>query len=308
MSVGEATSPRMTGWRRWLNRPQTVGWRRVLLKVHLWVALFCGLYLIVISLSGSAVVFRRELATWLVPREVPAMNRPRLSAAALEEAVRLAYVDHVVTAIREQPRPERPVFVRLERDGVERQRLFDPYAGTDLGDAWPRTLQAVEWLVELHDNLLLERETGRLVNGVGGALLMLLILTGLVLWWPGRRRWLGSLVVWKPTPARPFVWQLHSALGFWSLGILAIWAFTAIYFAWPDPFEATVDYFDADLADFERPDAWLLQSVRLHFGRFGGLGVRWLWVALGLIPAIMFVTGFLLWLRRGPTPEVKRGV
>jgi uncharacterized iron-regulated membrane protein len=194
------------------------------------------------------------------------------------------------------------VYVRIERDGIERQRLFDPYAGVDFGDAWPWQLQTVEWLVDLHDNLLLDRETGRLWNGIGGALLLLLIVTGLVLWWPGRGRWLKSLVVWRPTPVRPFVWQLHSALGFWSLWILVIWAATAIYFAWPEPFEATVDYFDTDLQDFDRPDAWLQQSVRLHFGRFGGLGIRWLWVVLGLVPAIMFVTGLLLWLRRKPLP------
>lgn len=300
LSVVDASVRRAGGLSRWLDRPQTAGLRRALLKIHLWVALMSGLYLIVISLSGSAVVFRRELNSWLVPREVPSMTGSRLSADALEQAVRQAYVGHEVTSISEQPRPERPVYVRLERDGVERQRLFDPYTGTDLGDAWPLSLQVVEWLVDLHDNLLLDRETGRFINGIGGALLFFLVATGLVLWWPGRGRWLRSLVVWRPTPVRPFVWQLHSALGFWSLGILAIWALTGVYFAWPEPFEAVVDAFDSDLTDFERPDAWLQQSVRLHFGRFGGLGIRWLWVTLGLIPAVMFVTGFMLWLRRRP--------
>lgn len=236
--MSEALLRRGGGLSRWLDRPQTSLFRRVLLKLHLWVALFSGLYLIVVALSGSAVVFRRELHIWL-------------------------------------------------------------------GDAWPWPLQAVEWLVDLHDNLLLDRELGRKLNGMGGALLMVLVVTGLVLWWPGRRRWLRSLVVLKPTPQRPFVWQLHSALGFWSLAILGIWAFTAVYFAWPGPFEAAIDRFDANLEDFERPDAWLRQAVRLHFGRFGGLGIRWLWVALGLIPAIMFVTGFLLWAGRRGRPAIR---
>jgi uncharacterized iron-regulated membrane protein len=35
----------------------------------------------------------------------------------------------------------------------------------------------------------------------------------------------------------------------------------------------------------------------MHFGRFGGLGVRTLWVLLGFVPVLMFVTGFLMWLR-----------
>jgi uncharacterized iron-regulated membrane protein len=42
----------------------------------------------------------------------------------------------------------------------------------------------------------------------------------------------------------------------------------------------------------------LLALIRWHFGRFGGLGVRTLWVVLGLLPAALFVTGFIVWWRR----------
>ena len=33
-------------------------------------------------------------------------------------------------------------------------------------------------------------------------------------------------------------------------------------------------------------------------GRFGGLGIRILWAVLGLLPAVLFVTGFVLWWTR----------
>jgi hypothetical protein len=42
--------------------------RRALLKIHLWLALAVGLYVIVISVSGSAVIFRPEVNRWAVPR------------------------------------------------------------------------------------------------------------------------------------------------------------------------------------------------------------------------------------------------
>ena len=74
---------------------------------------------------------------------------------------------------------------------------------------------------------------------------------------------------------------------------------TAIYFAFPEPFEGLIDYFDDDLNDLHRPGEWiLLELIKLHFGRFGGLGVRFLWAALGLLPAVLFVTGFVLWWTR----------
>jgi len=78
-----------------------------------------------------------------------------------------------------------------------------------------------------------------------------------------------------------------------------VWGVTAIYFAWPEPFELFIDWMDDDLQDDTRPDGWLLWLIRLHFGRFRG--VMWanvLWIILGLLPAILFITGFVLWYRR----------
>jgi uncharacterized iron-regulated membrane protein len=41
-----------------------------------------------------------------------------------------------------------------------------------------------------------------------------------------------------------------------------------------------------------------LTFIRLHFGRFGGLSIRILWVILGLLPTVLFVTGFIVWWKR----------
>ena len=266
------------------------------MKVHLWVALGLGIYVIVISLSGSAVVYRREFSLWLIPRQVPSMESELMTGELLQSAAQAAYAGYEITAISAQRGEGSPVYVNIERDGEEAQRIFDPYAGVDMGSSFPWQLQLVEWLVDLHDNLLVG-QTGRKVNGVGGGLFGLLVLTGLVLWWPGRRRWVQSLTVRRSAP-QSIVWQLHSALGIWSAWILAIWTLTAIYFAWPAPFEGAIDSFDPDPQDFERPGEAAVQwFVRMHFGRFGGLGVRTLWVLLGFIPIVMFVTGFLLWWR-----------
>ena len=281
--------------------------RRILVQVHLWIALGLGLYIVVLSVSGSAVVFRRELNQWLVPRTVASTAGERLTGDALLAAVNDAYSTDAVVTVREPRRPERPVSVLLERDGATMERLFDPYGVRDLGEAFPPTLRAVEWLVDLHDNLL-AGQTGRMLNGVGGMFFMVLILTGAWLWWPGAGNILRSLKVGRPRASRRFIWQLHSVLGILSFAILFIWAITAIYFAFPEPFEGTIDYFDADSTDAVRPGEWLVvEAVQLHFGRFGGLGIRFLWLVLGLVPTVLFATGFVLWWTRGrrePAPPV----
>lgn len=272
--------------------------RRLLARVHLWIALGLGLYITVLSLSGSAIVFRREFNTWLVPRAVESTDGVRLTGDSLAAAVRAAYPGDVVVEVREPQRAERPVFVALTRDGARMDRYFDPYAVRDLGETFPPLLRAVEWLVDLHDNLLAGR-TGRFINGIGGILFTVLIVTGAWLWWPGVRQVAHGFKIGKPRASRRFIWQLHSVLGIVSFALLFIWAITAIYFAFPEPFERTIDYFDSDLQDLHRPgEALLLKLVKLHFGRFGGLGIRFLWAGLGLLPVVLFVTGFVLWWTR----------
>lgn len=272
--------------------------RRFLANVHLWIALGLGAYIVVLSLSGSAIVFRREFNQWLVPRAVASTAGTRLTGEELMTAVRSTYAADTVVEVREPQRPERPVFVAIERDGARMERFFDPYAIADLGETFPPMLRAVEWLVDLHDNLL-AGQTGRLVNGVGGVLFAVLIVTGAWLWWPGVRHVPRSLKIGKPRAARRFIWQLHTVLGIVSFALLFIWAITAIYFAFPAPFESAIDYFDDDVTDTHRPGEWLLlELIKLHFGRFGGLGVRVTWVVLGLLPAVLFVTGFVLWWTR----------
>src|SRR5690606_14984349 len=95
------------------------------------------------------------------------------------------------------------------------------------------------------------------------------------------------------------LWQLHAILGISCAGLLLLWAVTGVYFAFPHPFEGLIDYFDEDLNDFYRPgEALMLTLIRWHFGRFGGLPVSITWGVLGLVPAVLFISGFTLWWRR----------
>jgi uncharacterized iron-regulated membrane protein len=50
--------------------------------------------------------------------------------------------------------------------------------------------------------------------------------------------------------------------------------------------------------DFERPGDTLIPFLLdMHFGRFGGWWGRITWIVLGLTPALLFVTGFIVWWR-----------
>ena len=151
---------------------------------------------------------------------------------------------------------------------------------------------SVEWLVNLHENLLFG-STGRLVNGMGAVCVTLLCLTGAIIWWPGIKNWQRSLTVnWRAHFAR-ISWDLHSALGFWCFFFVLLWGISGIYFSFPQLFDAV---FILDPAD-HFSDQGLYWLSLLHFGRFGWL-TEVLWSLLGLVPAALAFTGVFICCRR----------
>ncbi len=265
----------------------------------MWLGLALGLYILLISVSGSGVVLRPQFSYWFDYSEVISEADIELSGALLEAKVTEVYEDYTVTRIVLPTRPRQAVYVSLERDGIESSRYFDQYAGTDLGSTYPWQIRSIEWLTRFHDDLLMDRVTGRRLNAIGGGLFLVMVISGMTIWWQGKRQWIQGTQIKRASP-RTILWQLHSFLGFWSLILLLVWGLTAIYFAFPQPFDFVIDAFDSDLEDFDRPDAWLLFLIELHFGRFRGSWpwLPYLWILLGLIPAIMFISGFVLWYKR----------
>jgi len=287
----------VNGLRRWLQAPATHWLHRMLFQVHMWLGIGFGLYILMISISGSAIVLRPQFSQWFVHSQASSSEGEALSGVELENTISATYAAYSVIRVVPASRPGRAVYVELGNNSVTQARYFDQYTGKDLGSSYPWQVASIEWLTKLHDELLLGRD-GRKLNGIGGILLLLMVVSGLTIWWQGSKRWLQGLVLRRISP-RGFLWQLHSFLGFWSLLLMFAWGLTAIYFAWPEPFEMLMDWFDPDLQDVDRPDSWLLFLIKIHFGRFRGLlWANILWMLLGLLPAAMYISGFILWYRR----------
>ena len=151
----------------------------------------------------------------------------------------------------------------------------------------------IEWVVRVHDNLL-AGSAGRFVKGVGGGCLVVLCLTGAVIWWPGIQHWRRSLTVqWQAHFGR-VSWDLHSALGFWLFPLILLWGITGIYFAFP----AVVN----PLLKLDRSDRYtdivFYRLSELHFGRRFGWVSQAAWSIVGLAPAILALTGVFICCRR----------
>jgi uncharacterized iron-regulated membrane protein len=302
----------MSAWTNWTQRPQTLRLRKLLFQVHMWTGIGLGFYVLLMSLSGSAVVFRRELMRSLALEPRVAIGPgPRMDADALRQAATRTYPNYNVTRVSLRKNPDQAAEIWLERPGKKLQRLFNPYTGADLGDSLRWGFRFVLWLVDLHGNLL-AGNTGRLFNAAGGICTVILCLTGAVIWWPGVKAWRDSLTFrWKGKP-KGINWAWHSALGFWSFLFVFMWAVSGIYLSIPNVFNSVVDHLEplkAESRSLRFGDQVLFWLAQLHFGRFAGIGTKMIWTAIGLTPAVLFITGSVVWWKRVVNPwRIKKHV
>jgi uncharacterized iron-regulated membrane protein len=293
----------------WLRHPQTVWLRRAIFQIHLWTGLSLGLYIVAISISGSALVFRDRIfkAIGNKPHTV-AISGPRLADDKLRSLAEKAWPRYRAGYVFRGKQRDQASIVVLDRSGKYRQELFDPYSGQDLGPADPAVLRALTWLADLHFNLLAGEE-GRRWNGYAAILVTLLVLTGAVVWWPGTQNWRRSVAARSSGNWKRFNWELHSMIGFWSYAFLLMWAATGIYVVFPAPFQRVAGLFlTPDLFDPRHsPDEQLLRWFSLvHFGNFGPgeWMLRTVWVLAGLAPPLLFATGALMWWNRKLWPAL----
>ena len=283
------------------RHPQMLWTRKALFQIHRWTGIGAGIYILLMSASGSLIVYRDELSqTFARAPVIVARQGSRMTPEELRRAAQRRHPDYRLTSVYEWTNPAQAVEITFERGGKPMERLFDPYTGSDLGYRLRTGFRALLWLVDLHDNLL-SGQTGRLVNGIGGCCLTVLALTGSVIWWPGVRNWRHSLTIdWKAGSKR-FLWTLHSVLGLWLYLFVLLWGVSGVYLCFPRVFNVVLDFFEPlpPASHVTRAgDVGLFWLSRLHFGRFAGVFVKAVWTAVGLVPATLFITGALMWWNR----------
>jgi uncharacterized iron-regulated membrane protein len=319
----------------WLRRPQNVWLRKAIFQVHLWSGIVLGSYVFLVSVSGSAIVFRNELNDLLVAKSHVAASGKPLTREQLIEAAQRTYPGYTVQSIRSGRFDDEATDIVFVKGWMHKDRLFDPYKGRDIGPSVEIYYKLLHWAGELHGNLL-SGEAGLVANGVGGFLLSMMCVTGMVVWWPGIASWRRGLTLRRDVGWKRFNWDLHSAVGFWTVTLILMWGLTGAYFVFPDPFRAVINLFTeinppaaragaaagglapggtfAYTAPVRRgPRRPLTTGQKIlrgfsaaHYGNFGGWPIKVLWVILGFAPPALFVTSLLMWWNRVVHPAARR--
>jgi uncharacterized iron-regulated membrane protein len=222
----------MTFFERLARRPQQLWVRQFNFQLHLWAGIILAAYLIVIGVTGSILVFQPELERTSASHpwhDTPA-KEPFADIATVAAKLRAAYPHFQVVSIT-APSQSDLIFVS-NLQGRGRIKVASSAVGGEVLGEFPRRTTWIDTVRDLHETLLV-RGTGRILNGVGAAFLLLLSATGLVVWWPGVRNWKRAIIVDFRRNWRRINYDAHSAAGLWTLLIVSFWAVSGIYFAWP---------------------------------------------------------------------------
>lgn len=217
-----------------MNRMEEI-MKKIFRQIHLWLSVPFGLIIALICFSGAMLVFENEVVE-LTRHElyyVKKVETVPLSVDRLLEEVELTLPDSVsVTGISIFPDPERTWQVNLSRP--HRASMYvDPYTG-EIKGKYERPAFFVT-MFRLHRWLLDSMKAedgvfwGKMIVGVSTLLFVVVLISGIVIWWPRTRKALkNSLSISVGRGFRRFWYDLHVAGGMYALLFLLAMALTGL--------------------------------------------------------------------------------
>ncbi|MEG4056649.1 MULTISPECIES: PepSY-associated TM helix domain-containing protein [unclassified Microcoleus] len=189
--------------------------RQIALVLHRYIGVMVGILLAIVSLTGSSLVFWKEIDVFLNPQMFQVIPQgDRVSVQFAIDTIRSAY-PHWQLNFLELPRALDSVYTArmLLNSGDFAYIYLNPYTGEVLGfQQWGRTVMS--FIYNFHVSLL-GGKFGETVVGICGLLLLLLSVTGIILW-PGWKKLVAGFAIrWRSVP-QLINYDLHKVGGILS--------------------------------------------------------------------------------------------
>jgi uncharacterized iron-regulated membrane protein len=239
---------------KWVSALKKITFRKVLLKLHLYISLWLGGFLALAGITGSALVFDHTLDKWLNAdiMQIEASQQPRLPLLELIAAANEASLIKSQPAFISMPEePDEAIIVRYQIPEANKEHksmnhhfyevMVNPYNGHVLGGR-DRNDSLMSIIVRLHANLLVG-DTGKLLMGITALLTLVLTLTGIYLWWPKLNKIKQAFIIKRNSSFTRFNFDLHKTVGIYTALVMLSVALSGVYFNLPTLFKPVVNYF-----------------------------------------------------------------
>ena len=200
--------------------------RKTVLAFHRWTGLTVGLVFVMLAVTAGILVFRPQLEPAVSPELFT--GSACATPAPLDTAIASAVAAHPggkLDDVRLRPAGD-PAQVRfLDRTTIH----VDPCTARVLGEShkWSGAFGFPEML---HRFRFIEGEAGPLLDGsITAAVLVLLLVGGIVVWWPATRMAMRGAFKFRPhLKGIAFTLNLHNVTGIYTAIVLLITAVTAM--------------------------------------------------------------------------------
>jgi uncharacterized iron-regulated membrane protein len=203
--------------------------KKVILFCHRWLGFISGLVVFIVSVTGCLFCFQDEIQDALNSyRKVEVQHKPYLAPSVLKAEALKGRPGATATYMYYYG-IDRPagVLVNIPKKGMLYVYL-NPYTGkvTHTENPARNFFIIVEYI---HLYLLLPANIGSLVVGISVIIFMVIMITGLILWWPKRKsdRKRSFNIKWNGRWRR-VNYDLHNVLGFYATSIALILAITGL--------------------------------------------------------------------------------
>jgi uncharacterized iron-regulated membrane protein len=210
-----------------------------LLSWHRWTGAFLALFLLLQGLSGASLVFRDEIEPLVHPELRVAKGGDRLPIQRLYDNVAARYPGAAIARAEFPQSDAQAVLFKLKVKKAQRLAAIDPYTGRIVRsgglEAWP-----FEWLFNLHEQLL-AGPVGQTLIGLEGLGLLFILITGPIVWWPGRGRIRQGLRMRWKVKADSRWRSIHRAGGAIAAVVLLISATTGPLMVWKEGLRKAIE-------------------------------------------------------------------
>jgi len=212
----------------------------LLRKLHLWIGLTLGGALFFTALSGTVLTFKYDLLNLSLAGTAPPYQPPSVA----QESRAMAHLVRADTRRLIFPAERLNYYIHVGEKSVE---FYHPQSLEQVAGRYgvPETLQ---FLSDFHIHFLAGR-TGEVVLGVFGLFLLFLALSGVILWFPGRRGF--DLRKAIPTRVRRGKFLAsHRNAGILASGLILLITLTGVGMVF---YDVTRDLFKLALQEVDQP-------------------------------------------------------
>lgn len=207
-----------------------MGLRKTMTKLHLWLSLIAGIFICLLSLSGSALVFENEINRMLHADLYKATPWPSVSYDQALHTVLKSYPEAQISRIYSPDEfSSKGIYTFAITDHQKQFSVYiDPGTGQILGTLTGDSF--TNWLSDFHHNFFLKEHNGANLVGITGIALFVILLTGIVLWWPGLKNMLRGFTLRKTSNRYVRHLDIHRVFGISWVPFLLVVSLTGALF------------------------------------------------------------------------------